>query len=432
LQGKAWALYGEDGWFDFRPGMLLENLWSVYTPAEPEKEAFKVANSAYRFSLSRCFKESHSVATCNTCHDSHGMVQTSAVEFNRQNCQKCHPPESLPGSGSKFAHSAADDCVSCHMKQTGTQNTLHGVMNTDHWIRVDAKQTVIDWSPYRLPAERQPTMALVPFLDTRDTGKDLRRGIAYLDYFRNYDDRKPYLDSALAYLTIGLTTVGDDARGFLHLGEVQSELELYDAAIKSLLRATELRSEYPEVYYQLGRVYTAVGNLDSALHYYQLAVKYLPDEPSYLEGLGMVLAERGYNDEAVATLEKALRIDKQNPETYAFLGNLYAISLNQPRKALPYFNQRAILDPDIPDVYINLGNTYTLLGDYEEAVKSYQREIYYRPRSVGAFVNLSRVYVVMGRETDAWKALQKAVKIDPSVVMLADFAKLYEERSQKR
>jgi tetratricopeptide (TPR) repeat protein len=275
-------------------------------------------------------------------------------------------------------------------------------------------------------------MTLEPFLDAKDKGVHIRRGIAYFDYFKSYDNRKPYLDSALIYLTMGLKSVGDDARGLFHLGEVQSELELYDEATKSLMRAIELRPEYPEAYYQLGRVYTASGKLDSAAHYYRLAVKYMPDEPSYLEGLGMALAERGNTDEAVRILEEALRIDRQNPDTYGFLGNLHAISLQQPQKALPYFKERAILDPDAPNVYINLGNVYTLLGDYEEAVKSYKKEIHYRPRSAGAFVNLGRAYNLMGKKADARKALQEALSIDPSVVVLADFAKLHELQSQQR
>jgi len=416
LQGKAWALRGEAGWFDFRPGMLLEDLWSVYAYASVHKETFKVADSGFRFSLSRCYKESHGVTTCRTCHDSHGMFRGSATEFNRQNCQKCHPPESLPGPGSKYVHKETDDCVSCHMKQTGTRNTLHGVVNTDHWIRVDANETAIDWTPNRTPNELQRIQSLMPVLDAGDSSAQTRKGIALLDYYFNYDHRVAYLDSALTALTTGLKRNSNDPRGLLALGETQSELKLYDDALASFKKAIALRIQYPEAYYQLGKVYKAKSNPDSAIYFYQLAAEYLPGEPTYLEGLGMALADAGHIQEAVSTLLEALRIDKQNPETFSYLGNLYAIALGEPVNALPYFKERVVLDPDAPNGYLNFGNTFMLLGDYEKAIQAYRREIYYRPRSAAAFFNLGRTYSLIGEKDLARKAFEKASRIDTSEV----------------
>lgn len=412
LQGKAWSLRGETSWFDFRPGMLLEDLWSVYAYATVHKEEFKVADSGFRFSLSRCYRESHGVTTCRTCHDVHGMFHGSATEFNRQNCQKCHPPESLSGQGSKYVHKETDDCISCHMKQTGTKNTLHGVVNTDHWIRVDANETTIDWTSNRTPHELQPLQSLMPVLDAKDSSAQIRKGIAFLDYYHNEDRRGAYLDSALTSLTIGLKSNSNDPPGLLAVGETQSELKLYDEAIASLRRAVALRSEYPEAYHQLGKVYQAKGNPDSAIHFYRMAVKYRPGDPGYLEGLGMALADAGHTQEAVSTLLEALRIDKQNPATFSYLGNLYAIELGDPVKALPYFRETVVLNPDAPNGYMNFGNTCALLGEYENAISAYRREIYYHPGAAAPFFNLGRTYSLMGKDRLARRAFERASRID--------------------
>jgi tetratricopeptide (TPR) repeat protein len=394
--------------------MLLEDLWSVYAYATVHKEEFKVADSGFRFSLSRCYRESHGVTTCRTCHDSHGMFRGSATEFNRQNCQKCHPPESLSGKGSKYVHKETDDCVSCHMKQTGTQNTLHGVVNTDHWIRVDANETTIDWTSNRTPHELQPLQALMPVLDAKDSSAQTRKGIAFLDYYHNEDRRAAYLDSALTSLTMGLKRNSNDPEGLLALGETQSELKHYDDAVASLKKALALRSKYPEVCYQLGKVYKPKANPDSAIYFYRLAAKYLPGEAGYLEGLGMALADAGHTQEAVATLLEALRIDKQNSGTFLYLGDLYAIALGDPVKALPYFREGVVLNPDAPNGYLNLGNTYALLRDYEKAIRAYGREIYYHPGSAAALFNLGRTYSLMGKEGLARRAFKSASKIDSS------------------
>ncbi len=397
LQGKAWALRGDAGWFDFRPGMLLEDLWSVYTYDAVHKEEFKVADSGYRFSLSRCYKESHGITTCNTCHDSHGTFRGTTVEFNRQNCQKCHPPESLPGKGSTYAHTERDDCVPCHMKQTGTKNTLHGVINTDHWIRIDAQETTIDWTMHRTPHEMQQVKSIVPALDARDSGASIRKGIALLNYYRNDDRRPVYLDSALAYLTAGTELNVRDARGFLALGETYKELKRLDEAKRALQKALALRPSFPEAYYHMGSLFRISGELDSSIHYFRLAVHHLPGEPSYLEGLGMALAERGITDEAITMLQRAYRIDRQNPALFSYLGTLFAKELGDPASALPYFKERAILDPDAPNVYVDLGNTFAMLGEFALAKQMYERELYYRPDSKAARFNLDKISLIPRR-----------------------------------
>jgi tetratricopeptide (TPR) repeat protein len=415
LLGKAWALHGESDWFDFRPGMKLENHRSVYFPKETRKEVFLVGDSPQRLSLSRCFQASNGTLTCIKCHDPHFSIKTFTKDHYNQKCKQCHSVASLSGKPLEYSHTTTDDCVSCHMNRTGRDNTLHGVSNTDHWIRVDANKTAVDWSILKRPIEQQPITTLVPYVDANDDGAKLRKGIAYLDHFTNNDNRAAYLDSSLSYLSAGLSVIESSSRGHFYMGEVQFLLEHYDEAITHLHRAVNLNPGYAQAYYQLGKVYNVKQQLDSAIYYYRMAVKLLPDEPTYLEGLGMALAEAGYPEEATRNLEKSLHIDKHNPRTYQYLGNLYAINLQQPEKALSYYQQSVILEPDSPKVYTNLGNTYTLLGKYKEAIKSYERELRNQPKSLEVYVNLGRVYSLMGKKNDARKALRKALEIDPSL-----------------
>ena len=84
LEGVAWALQGDQDWFDFRPGMLLENHLSVYTRASENEEAFTVANSGTRLFKSRCYKGSQGNMYCDTCHDSHGTLKIEKVMFSKR------------------------------------------------------------------------------------------------------------------------------------------------------------------------------------------------------------------------------------------------------------------------------------------------------------------------------------------------------------
>ena len=413
LLGKAWALHGESSWFDYRPGRLLESHRSVYFSAKTRKEVFEVADSAQRLSLSRCFKESNGAMTCISCHDPHRSIKTFSIGHYNEKCQTCHSPKNLPREGSKYLHTAADNCLSCHMNRTGTENTLHGVSNTDHWIRIDANQVAIDWSTLKQPVARQPLIGLFADVDVQDEGKHLRKGIAYLDYYREHDSRPAYLDSALIYLSKGLDFAPNDAIGCYHLGEVQLELVQYEEAIWSFEQAIALQPSFADAYFKLGKVFSIMKNPGQALNYYRHAVELKPDEPSYLEGLGNALAAEGNFAEAVTILERSLKIDKQNPYTYYRLGNLYARELQEPKKALSHFQEVVVLDPDFPNGYLNLGNTFALLGDYMGAIKSYENELLVRPGSSKALVNLGQIYKRMGRTADARNAFKKVLKIDP-------------------
>jgi predicted CXXCH cytochrome family protein len=431
LQGEAWALHAGSDWFDFRPGMKLQSNRSVYFKATSHKEVFEVADSPHRLSLSRCFKESNGAMTCISCHNPHRSVKTFSIEYYNDKCMQCHAAESLPGKDSKHPHSRADNCISCHMSRTGTDNTLHGVSNTDHWIRADANKTVIDWTSLRRPSSQQPLVTLVPDVDAPDDASQIRKGIAYLDYHRNHDRRREYLDSALSYLTEGLNHIQNDARAYVGLGEVRDELGQRDLALAAFQKALQLQPDAADAYFKLGRAHANDNNLAEAIRAYRQALAIKPDEPAYLEALGMALVDSGKFEEGGKILERVLTLDKQNPYTYSYLGGLYAMQLNQPENALLYFKELITLDPDFPNGYVNLGNTYALLKRYEDAVKYYTMELAARPRSMEAYFDLGRVYLLTGRKEKARKAFEKVLEIDPSMTVATTYLnQLRNEKAQ--
>ncbi len=414
LEGVARTLVDGQGWFDFRPGMLLSEHRAVYSPSNPDKHAFRVANTAYRLSNSRCFQGSHAAMTCTMCHDSHGMLETSKIEYNRQNCQKCHPPESLPGKTSAFPHSPSDDCIPCHMKPTGTKNTLHGVVNHDHWIRVDAEKDSIDWSDLRHFAPSRQPFRLVADIDAEDGRQDLRLGMAYADmYWGEHETRRAYLDSALVYLTKVLEDDPDDADANTYLGRIRFEFGKYSAARAALTRAAKSRPAHADTYFWLGRALEMEKKPEEAASYYNLALERKSGEPRYLEKLGLLLAGSGKTDEAIAILEKSVAIDKQNPVVFYTLGNLYVFERKDPETALRHFQRTVMLDPDFRDGRINLGNTYAMLDRFDDAADVYRQEIANHPKSINALLNLGRVLEKQGKTREAMGAYQRALTIDP-------------------
>jgi len=418
LEGKAWVLQNEEGSFDFRAGQLLSTNRSVYYPKVTNTEAIEVGDSPHRLMMSKCFTESEGKLVCFTCHDVHKSIKTFQISHYNEKCISCHPYNKIKEIKG-FSHNVSLNCVSCHMKQTGMSNTLHGVSLTDHWIRKDAYKSVINWDIVRHP-ENQSTIELVPAIDENDNYRDARKGIAYLEYFKEYDHRKDYLDSSVTYLEKGLTN-HPDSRTYFNLAEVYFEKNKYQAAIRNLEEAIKLKPGYHEALFLLGKIYRSSTQYDLAISAITKAVISKPEQVSYVELLGIVLFENNNFKKAEEALNKAKEIDGTNPYVYFTLGNIYALGYKNGEKAISFYKQALALDPDIPNGYLNLGNSYAMVNNLEEAINSFKRQISLNPKSILALTNLGRLYQLMERFDLAKKYFKEALKIDPN----SQSAKLY-------
>ena len=114
-------------------------------------------------------------------------------------------------------------------------------------------------------------------------------------------------------------------------------------------------------------------------------------------------------------------MDGTNPYVYFTLGNIYALGYKDGEKAINFYKQALALDPDIPNGYLNLGNSYAMVNNLSEAINSFKRQISINPKSVLALINLGRLYKLMGDKDLGNKYLRQALKIDPD----SQTAKLY-------
>ncbi len=300
------------------------------------------------------------------------------------------------------------------MKQTGRGNTLHGVVNHDHWIRIDAKEDTIDWTDLRNFSRERKPFRLVADVAAPDDKEDLRKGTAYATMFwEEHETRTAYLDSAIFYLNRALQRDSTSASAYYYLGRARFYRQQLGGAHASLQRATDLRPNHAASHFYLGNALFGTRQFEAAIQSYERAVELKPGEPAYREKLGSALAEAGRLDEAITVLKGSLKIDKQNPFTYYRLGNLYVLEKKQPQQALEYFVWAVALDPDFPDGYLNLGNTYARLGQLDAAAIIYKLEIAARPSSLKAYINLGHIYEKRGEKDQAMKVYEDALAIDP-------------------
>ena len=91
LQGNAVLKEGKS-FFDFKPGMKLSAIFTVFMPKyENGEKDFIMASHADRLKQSQCFIKSNKL-TCITCHNPHVSVKATQPEVFNAACKNCHTP----------------------------------------------------------------------------------------------------------------------------------------------------------------------------------------------------------------------------------------------------------------------------------------------------------------------------------------------------
>ncbi|MBM3976570.1 MAG: hypothetical protein FJ299_06220 [Planctomycetes bacterium] len=115
------------------PGEDLLEKRAVYVAAEAGEEIGFVSH-VERMVLSRCWSEDPGEGglRCETCHDPHRSLSDPRERADvRAACAQCHSDGDCT---TPREERGAQDCVSCHMRRTGTFDVAKVAIH-DHWIR---------------------------------------------------------------------------------------------------------------------------------------------------------------------------------------------------------------------------------------------------------------------------------------------------------
>jgi adenylate cyclase len=226
--------------------------------------------------------------------------------------------------------------------------------------------------------------ATAPGTDNLEAFDDFLRGYAY--YFR-------------------LTKAGnDEARG------------LYEKAI-------ELDPKYADAYAALGWTYSwAAGNQWSSdpgsdlKRADELAQKALALDDSNLPALGLISRDdllRGRYDQAVADGERAVALNPNYAMGYLMLGQAQNWD-GKPEEAIPTLQIAIRLDPESQDFYAgDIGIADSLMGRYHEAVPLLERYVANYPNLLYAHLALSVDYAEVGRDDKARAELAEVLRLSP-------------------
>ncbi len=203
--------------------------------------------------------------------------------------------------------------------------------------------------------------------------------------------------------------------------------------------ALRLKPDSPVVQYNAAIALELDGRPVEAVSHYRAAVEGFGDVPSeggnlrlgqVLHRLGVVLAASGRTDDAVSTLQDALRHRQRDPDVHTDLALILARRRDFDA-AIEHFRTAVVLRPD-SGALTNLGGVALEAGRVEEAVQWLEQAIALNPVLVDAFHNLGAALIRLERWRDAALAFQRVLQLTgPSADLLTRIGVLWLEAGER-
>lgn len=400
IQGNSVLKRGKS-FFDFKPGMRLTDVMDVYMPVyKGQEEEHIMASHAERMKMSKCFVVSKSRAdattksgvaalrpykqamTCVTCHNPHVSVKETGSDSYNAACKNCHSgtvevSSSLCTAPTEKRRLRNDNCVGCHMPKNNTIDIPH-VTTTDHYIRlaVDGKT-------------KSAIKEFVTIACINNPGADrLSRGEAFLNYYEKFVHDVRYLDSAKTYLDEGeeedFATNYEALVRWAYLRQDYSQVVRYASRKSTLSISTRPKVSSREAAwtsYRVAESYQQLGNLKSAVAFYNAAVIVLPYQLDFRNKLAGALEESGNTNAARKEYEFILNEDQRHVSALVNYGYLLASAFNLPQEADRLYDRALAQDPDHVQALLNKTGISVLKGDIPAAKRYLERALKVDPNN---------------------------------------------------
>lgn len=129
--------------------------------------------------------------------------------------------------------------------------------------------------------------------------------------------------------------------------------------------------------------------------------------------LGQVYLQKGQHEQAIAEARRIIVLVPNSAFGYATLGTMLNF-VGQPEEALQWVKQAMRLDPRSPIMYLwTLGQTYRLMGRYEEAITAQKKALSLYPNYLPSHIHLASIYGELGLEREAQAEATEILRISP-------------------
>jgi adenylate cyclase len=140
------------------------------------------------------------------------------------------------------------------------------------------------------------------------------------------------------------------------------------------------------------------------------------DDEDYIAhvALSVLYLFRKERNKAIAALERAIAINPNGADAYAWLGNIVTLS-GKPQEGIKLIEKAIRLNPVPPAQYLNyLGTAYAYFERYEDAIEVRKQVLKRSPDNRDAHLGLTALYIITGQEEEARQQAEEVLKLDPA------------------
>lgn len=191
----------------------------------------------------------------------------------------------------------------------------------------------------------------------------------------------------------------NDYQSWLDLGISYIHNEQYEEAIEPLLKAIELNPNNAGDLSLLGLVYKLNGQYEEAIKYLSKAKELNPDGFNNWYELGEVYLYNGQFQEAIETLLKAVELNPDE-DIWRLLGMSYRLN-EQYEEAMNSFIEATKLNQDNNINWYAIGDLLYIQGAYEEATEYLKKSIELGNKELDTWEHLGNAYSELENYTEA-------------------------------
>ena len=216
-----------------------------------------------------------------------------------------------------------------------------------------------------------------------------------------------------------------------------------EQAKKAYLSALDIDPDYPDAHFNLARIYLSEENLTAARSECEKTLAIAPEHAAALGQLAQIYLEEKSPEQALRLAEKRVELQAKNASAWHLLGQIY-YQLHALLEANNALKTAYELDPQLPDLELDLAHSYYQMGQHDLALKHYLRQTDHRdaaynigvilsnqqrlndaipyfetalakdPQHIASHLNLAAVYLKLNKRDAAINHYQAALTLDPN------------------
>jgi len=212
------------------------------------------------------------------------------------------------------------------------------------------------------------------------------------------------------------------------LGNAYKRSGVFEKAETHYLKSIEIMPDYAEALVNMGGLYDLQKKYKQAEGFYLHAAELNPFLVKAYSGLGIVYMNQDKLKEAEEMLKKAVEIDGTMLGSYYFLGQIYERENRLKESLAMYEKLMEYSDMDARELN-RLGLLAGKIGNYEAAMKYFQKAVKSNPEYLDPAVNMGNTCFMMKKYSEAEEFYLRALEIEPnSVIASANLKKVREKR----